>query len=376
MNKSISHGGTADRAAPLATTHSGTWLSQFQKCLERPRPETALFVSENRVVETDRTMRLRAFGKRRSGTLPTLIVAPFAAHDAGFIDLMRGHSLVQALGAAQGGGGVFVTDWIDARPDAAHASFDDHLAELNAAIDDLGGAAHVIGLGIGGCLAVLHAARFPGKIKRLVLAGTPMDTGIRPSLMTRFAQQSIACAELPDDGIVCGTQSLPPLTARQGQERAALETMQRNPASFARADLNAISAFEDWAGRSVDLPGRYARDLLTRIFAENQLAKGTFVALGRIIDLRMIKIPLFVLAGALDEITPKMQALSILSLVGTSKSRQRSLVAPCGHYALFLGAGTLAREWRTIAGWLQASAPTAQRPKVHTMAGSVSSKRP
>jgi len=375
MNKSISHGGTADRATPTAPPLSGNWLNQFQKCLDRPLPETALFASENRIVETYQTMRLRAFGKRRPGTLPTLIVPPFAAHDAGLVDLMRGHSLVQVLGAARGGG-VFVTDWINARPDAAHASFDDHLAELNAAIDDLGGAAHVVGLGIGGCLALIHAARFPGKIKRLVLAGTPADTSLRPSLMTRFAQQSITCAELPDDGIVCGAQCLPPLTARQRPERAALETMQRNPASFARADLDAIAAFEDWAARSVDLPARYARDLLTKIFADNQLAKGTFVALGRTLDLRTIKIPLFVLAGARDEITPRMQALSVLSLVGTTKSRQRSRVAPCGHYALFVGAGTLAREWRTIAGWLQASAPTPQRSKLHTMAGSVSSKRP
>jgi hypothetical protein len=371
MDKSVSPGDAADRAAPRIET----WISQFQKCLDRPLPETALFATENRIVETYRTMRLRAFGKRTSGTLPTLIVPPFAAHDAGFVDLMRGHSLVQALGAAQGGG-VFVTDWIGARPGAAEASFDDHLAELNAAIDDLGGAAHVVGLGVGGCLALIHAARFPGKIKRLVLAGTPADTSLRPSLMTRFAQKSIACAELPDDGIVCGAQGLPPLTARQGHERAALETMQRNAASFARADLKAIAAFEDWAARSIDLPGRYARDLLTKIFADNQLAKGTFVALGRAIDLRRIKIPLFVLAGALDEITPRMQALSVLALVGTAKSRQRSLIAPCGHYALFVGAGTLAREWRTIAGWLQASPPSTQRPKGHTMAGSVASKRP
>ncbi|MDB5641342.1 MAG: hypothetical protein JWN07_659 [Hyphomicrobiales bacterium] len=375
MDKFVSHGDAADRAAPSAKRQPTDWLTQFQKCLARPLPEPARFASDNRIVETYQTMRLRLFGKRKSGALPTLIVAPFAAHDAGFVDLMRGHSLVQSL-SGPNCGGVYVTDWIAASPDLAQASFDHFLSELNAAIDDLGGQAHVVGLGVGGCLALIHAARFPGKIKRLVLAGAPVDTGIRPSLMTRFARKSVDCAELPDDVIVCGAQSLSPLRAGHGHEHAALGTMQRNPASFARADLDAIATFEDWAARSVDLPGRYARDLLTRIFADNQLATGAFVALGRSIDLRSVKIPMFVLAGALDDITPKMQALSVLDLVGTAKARMRSLVAPCGHFALFVGANTLAREWRTIAGWLQATAPSAERPKAQTIAGSVDSRRP
>ena len=136
-----------------------------------------------------------------------------------------------------------------------------------------------------------------------------------------------------------------------------MDTMQRNAGSFARADLDAISIYETWAGRSLDVPGRYAREMLTQIFAGNQLATGGFTALGRKIDLRDVKIPLFVLAGARDEVTPKLQALSVLKLVGTAKARMRSLVAPCGHFSLFIGGNTLSREWRTIAGWLTSSAP-------------------
>lgn len=352
-----------ERAPGAVKDVASNWLAQFQHCLDKPPRSPATFATDNRIVATYATMRLRAFGKACPGETPTLIVPPFAVHDAGFVDLTRGHSLVRALIEGQTGQ-VHVADWISATPTMGHLTIDSYLAELNVAIDDLGGEANVVGLGVGGCLALIHAARFPSKIKRLVLAGAPVDVSLRPSLMTRFARRAMECEDAHDLDVVNGAQRLAPLGAAQGHERAAMDALQRNPASFARADLEAIAAYEDWAARSVDVPGRYAQDLLMRIFSGNHLARGEFVALGRKIDLRDVRTPLFVLAGAMDEITPKLQALSALNLVGTAKSRMRSLVAPCGHFSLFVGAGALSREWRTIAGWLTASAPLAgQRPR-------------
>ena len=76
---------------------SSDWLAQFQQCLSPQRPEPARFASPNSVAATYPTMQLRAFGRRKAGALPTLLVPPFAVHDAGFVDLMRGHSLVKTL---------------------------------------------------------------------------------------------------------------------------------------------------------------------------------------------------------------------------------------------------------------------------------------
>src|SRR6476661_2637346 len=196
------------------------WLSQFQHCLDAPARVPTPFASPNNIAETYRTMRLRVFGKPRSGLSPTLVVAPFAVHDAGFLDLTRGHSLVQTLCKAHGGL-VYVTDWLGATPDMAGFSFDTYMSELNVAIDDLGGAVNVVGLGVGGCLALIHAARFPGKIERLVLAGAPVDASVRPSLMTRFASRTIELNELPDADAVSDARRLSPLGASQGHERAA-----------------------------------------------------------------------------------------------------------------------------------------------------------
>ena len=62
---------------------------------------------------------------------------------------------------------------------------DAYLGDLNVAIDDLGGRASLVGLCQGGWLAAAYAARFPGKVARLVLAGAPIDPGAAKSRITQ-----------------------------------------------------------------------------------------------------------------------------------------------------------------------------------------------
>ena len=49
------------------------------------------------------------------------------------------------------------------------ASIDTYLADLNVVVDHLGGAVDLIGLCQGGWLSLMYAARFPAKVRRLVL---------------------------------------------------------------------------------------------------------------------------------------------------------------------------------------------------------------
>jgi poly(3-hydroxyalkanoate) synthetase len=360
---SSSNGNKAEGAArsrgftlPPVKENGGDWLRQFSDCLSPRGPEESAFATPNEIYRVLPTMRLRAFGGRsRSGSSATLIVAPLAAQDAAMADLMRGHSLVEVLRAA-GNGPVYLTDWKSATSDMRSCSIDSYLSDLNVAIDDLGGDVDVVGLCQGGWLALIHAARFPGKIRRLVLAGTPVDVSVRPSAMTRFVATlpsgKIGDFDESDTGVVAGGELLASLGAGHGHERAAIETLQRNPSSFTDRDMRAISTYESWCKRGIDLPVLTCQQMLTWLFRENRLAQGTFEALGQVIDLKRVRIPLFVLCGKFDDVTPKEQALSVFSLVGTGKARVRSLIATCGHFALFMGAGTLTREWAVIASWL------------------------
>jgi pimeloyl-ACP methyl ester carboxylesterase len=55
-------------------------------------------------------------------------------------------------------------------------------AELNVVVDEIGGMADLVGLCQGGWMALVYAARFPAKVRKLVLAGASIDIAavVRP----------------------------------------------------------------------------------------------------------------------------------------------------------------------------------------------------
>ena len=351
-------------SAPQDQRHAASgqeWLDQFKHHLNGSAQACA-FKSANKICGQYRSLQLRRFGRARKGAdLPTLIVPPLAVHDSGFLDLSTGHSLIGAL-LQSGLDHVHLADWRQMTADSREQSIDTCLADLSIAIDDLGGRVNLLGLSFGGLFALLIAARFPNKVDKLLLAGTPVDMHAGLSTMTHHANKLAKTPQkLPVDMAAAETW-LAPLTIAQGTEVHGLESMQRDPGSFSRADLDALALYGRWAQRKGDLSGTYIRELLLRICAGNEIAKGTFMALGKRIDLKNIHAPIFVIAGAQDEIAPRRQALRVLDLVGTPKARRRKLVVQAGHFTLFMGRNMLKREWRMAAGWLQSHAPHA-RPR-------------
>jgi pimeloyl-ACP methyl ester carboxylesterase len=150
------------------------FLAEAQAIATPPPPE---WTSPNHVrLELD-TMRLRDFSKngRASSGLPVVIDAPYAGHSATIADYAKGQSLVQTLRSADLAR-VLVTDWKAATDEMRDFDIDKYLAEINVIVDDLGGAALLVGLCQGGWMAAMFAARFPRKVRALVLAGAPIDT--------------------------------------------------------------------------------------------------------------------------------------------------------------------------------------------------------
>jgi len=157
--------------------------------LTRPRQVEAIdlsaFATLGRVrIELATMLLLEQRERPRAKVPPVAIVAPYAIHDASIADFAPGHSLAQTLGEA-GPGFVALTFWKSATADMWDYGIDAYLSDLNAAIDDLGGRVSLVGLCQGGWLAAAYAARFPGKVARLVLAGAPIDPAAAESRITR-----------------------------------------------------------------------------------------------------------------------------------------------------------------------------------------------
>jgi poly(3-hydroxyalkanoate) synthetase len=78
------------------------------------------------------------------------------------------------------------------------------------------------------------------------------------------------------------------------------------------------------------------------------------VGLGRTLSLKNITCPLYLLAGAADDITTPEQVLDTDKYVGTSRDRIVKKTVPGGHIGLFMGARTLKEHWPKIARWIAA----------------------
>lgn len=299
------------------------------------------------------TMELRDFSVSDTG-VPTLICAPFALHHATVADFSPGHSVVEAL--RNGGvGRLFVTDWRSASDDMRFLTIDSYLADLNVAVDDLEPPVDLIGLCQGGWMAIAYAARFPHKVRRLVLVGAPIDIAAGSSAISRAAVQ-IPLAAFEEfvrahGGRVLGQHVLhlwgPALSAKD--ERQVLQ-LPANDHSATANDL--LRHFRNWYDATVDLPGTYYLQTVSWLFKENRLAQGRFIALGRRIELSTIRHPLFMLAARDDELVDADQLFATARHVGTPKRQIETATEPCGHLGLFLGAETLQRSWTRIACWL------------------------
>ena len=109
------------------------------------------------------------------------------------------------------------------------------------------------------------------------------------------------------------------------------------------------------------MPGTYYLQVARRLFKENQIAEGRFVALGHPVDLAGVRAPIFLLAARDDEIVGPGQLLVTAGLVGTPKGAIETSTEPCGHLSLFLGARTTGGTWQRIGRWLSRPPPSSKR---------------
>jgi len=301
-----------------------------------------------------KTMRLRDFSTTRHG-VPTLLCAPYALHGAGVVDLAPGHSLVGAL-RARGLSHLYVTHWRSADAAMRLLTIDDYLAELNVAVDHLGGRADLIGLCQGGWLSLLYAARFPAKVGKLVLAGAPIDIAAAPSGLSTITDNT-PLSLFGDLVRLGGGRVLGQAVQKFWMPEAVTDEMVQNVLqtrepvdSEAFADL--AECFRAWHEYTVDLPGPYYLEVIEKLYKGNALAAGTFTALGQRIDLSAVQTPLYLLAAQDDELIAPDQLLATRDLIGTPRQNIHAETVEGGHLGLFLSARNLATVWPRVAHWL------------------------
>jgi poly(3-hydroxyalkanoate) synthetase len=269
-----------------------------------------------------RTMKLRDYGSPAG--LPTLVDAPHAGHTAMIADYHKGQSLIETL-LANGIVHVSLTDWKSATEDMKDLDIDNYLAEIVVAIDDLGGRINLIGLCQGGWVAAMIAARFPQKVNSLVLAGSPIDTDAGDGPIKRmvhaspmsFYEELVALG----GGLMRGKFMLQGWKNMHPEQHYFQDHIDLYEHIDDPAYLKKEEAFASWYENPIDLPGRWYLQAIRQLFKDNRLARGTFVGLGRQLNLKNIDCPVYLLAGEADDITSKEQVFDAEKYLGTPKDK-------------------------------------------------------
>ncbi len=320
-----------------------------------PQPEWA---TANRVLLDLDTMRLRDFSRAAAGIneVPVLIDAPYAGHSSTIADYDKGQSLVETL-LDCGLERVLVTDWKSATEAMKDFDIDTYLADLNVAVDSVGGKVHMVGLCQGGWMSAMFAARFPGKVASLVLAGSPIDTAAGNGAIKKMAQKlPVSFFEemvAAGGGRMLGKFMLAGWKNMHPEEQYIEKYLDLYQHIEDKSYIKRTERFERWYENPIDLPGRWYLQAITELFKQSRLAKNTFVALGQTISLKDIKVPLYLLAGESDDITTKEQVFNAEELVGTPKHEIVKKLVPGGHIGLFMGSHTLQHVWPEIGAWIK-----------------------
>ncbi|MEZ5818266.1 MAG: alpha/beta fold hydrolase [Hyphomicrobiaceae bacterium] len=338
------------------------YLSEAARIEMPDRPEWA---TPNRILLELETMRLRDFSQNStSSALPVLVDAPYAGHSSTIADYAKGQSLVETLLGA-GLERVLVTDWKSATEAMRDFDIDTYLAELNVAIDDLGGCVNLVGLCQGGWMSAMYACRFPAKVASLVLAGSPIDTDagdgsikhIAHELPFSFYEEMVNAGggRMLGQYMLAGWKNMHPGENYLGKFIDLYEHIED------KSYIERTERFERWYENPLDLPGRYYLQAIGELFQGNKFAKGEFIGLGRKLSLKTITAPVFLLAGADDDITTKEQVFEAEGLLGTPADRIEKRLVPGGHIGLFMGSRTLADAWPSIGAWIKANGREPER---------------
>ncbi|MBV9334939.1 MAG: alpha/beta fold hydrolase [Solirubrobacterales bacterium] len=298
--------------------------------------------------------RLRDFSVSGKRIVPTLVLPPQAGHDSCIVDYSPAQSQMGAILDA-GLERAFSLDWIGATRETKDASIEDYMDLVDRAVEHCGGRVNLIGDCQGGWLATIYAALHPERVNTLTIAGAPIDfhagepvihevlRRVAPDGDLRFYEALVAMG----GGVLQGRHMLAGFIMIQpGAEIARQIDLLLNlddPAHVAR-----YREFEDWFKHTQDFPGAFYLWIVRHLFRDNGLIGRSLEVRGKKVDLATIDMPLNLMAGAVDHITPPDQVFALATHASTPPEHVTRHVSTGGHLGLFMGHEALREHWPRV----------------------------
>jgi polyhydroxyalkanoate synthase subunit PhaC len=290
--------------------------------------------------------------------VPVLLV--YALIDRPFIlDLIPGNSFVEYL--AQQGFDVYLLDWGVPGAEDRALLFDDYvldyLAEAVRQVLRASGAEAVtlFGACIGGLLAAMYAALFPGPyLRNLILYATPIDCSPDHLGPFRWITAPGAWPEwlvalfgnVPPEFVGSTPRPLKAITGYLGTFLGQGDRLSQD------RSLATWTALNQWVSEGVPFAGKAFRQMIHDLVQHNKLVKGEFRLRGCPVDLTNITCSLLGIAGTRDYLCRVPQAEAIMALAGSQD--KEFCVLEGGHIGMMAGAEARQGLWLKVHRWLEA----------------------
>jgi polyhydroxyalkanoate synthase len=339
-------------------------LKMWQRMFSLPR--VAEKARENQVCQTPHevvyehgSLRLLHYRRDSPATYVEPVLFCYALVNRPYIlDLQPPRSVVKRF--LETGFEVYMIDWgIATAADRGLTLRDYTCGHLKGVSDFLLGHAgavkyNLLGYCMGGTIATLFTATYPGPVQNLILMAAPIDFSGDDGLLQVWTNEKYfdvdalidTFGNCPAPFLQHTFQLMKPVQNYYSKYTGFLDKM--DDEKF----LEHFLAMERWTNDNIPVAGETFREFVKKLYQRNQLVKGEFsFSLGEpAVDLKKITCPLLLLAAKADHLVPPSQTMGILPCVGSKDTKAMEIDA--GHVGLAVSSKAHQQFWPEVTQWV------------------------
>jgi polyhydroxyalkanoate synthase subunit PhaC len=266
-----------------------------------------------------------------------VLIAPAWIMKYYILDLSPRNSLVRFL--VEKGHTVFMISWKNPEPADGNLGIDDYvrlgfldaLAAVRHIVPDR--KVHAVGYCIGGTLLAIAAAQLAAagdrSLASLTLLAAQADFSEPGELSVFITPSQIAMLEamMRKSGVL--------ESERMGAAFALLRSRELMwapaVAQYVGGERPKLNDLMAWNADGTRMPWRMHSEYLERLYLKNELARGTFTVKGKPLDLKRLRLPMFVVGTETDHVAPWRSVYKLREL--TASSDYTFLLTSGGHNA-------------------------------------------